>query len=378
MHLRREFVVIAVEVGILFLPIALALIRYLTLTGTPEQRACSWLEYGQLQHPLFLGALVAWCAFPSASSDSLFPFAYWILPFSASLVLYSITALMSRSILERRWTWQDRIRLIWWGTVHPVLTLLVITVGFEDIFARNLWGLCWLAGAGIVALFGTVRLRYAQGFRLRRVKSGTLYGRAMHLAKGMGIRLKRVYVVPPGRGNLTNAFATSQSVGLTDNFGEYLHGPQLDFVIGHELAHVKCKHTRKKLLIMVFVFSAFAVASFIFAGRVPHLWWLLKLLILSGALLVMYGVSRRFEYEADRDSALLTGNPEAAIRALIALYRKTGTPIERNRFLDLYTTHPGLRRRAFAIARVSGIVDRRIDQMLSGATLSADVLLPSR
>lgn len=92
----------------------------------------------------------------------------------------------------------------------------------------------------------------------------------------------------------------------------------------------------------------------------------------------MYGVSRRFEYEADRDSALFSGNPEAAIRALVALYRKTGTPMERNRFLDLFTTHPGLRRRAFAIARVSGIPDKRVAQILSGSPLNADVLLPLR
>jgi Zn-dependent protease with chaperone function len=378
MHLRPEFVAIALEVGILLLPIVLALGRYVTLTGTAEQRACSWLEYVQFQHPVFLGALVTWCALAGPNSDSIFPFAYWILPFSASVALYSITGLMSRSILQRRWALQDRIRLIWWSTVHPVVTLLMIAVGFQDIFARNLCGVCWLGTAGSIALLAIVRLRYAQGFRLRRVKSGTLYARAMHLAKRMGIRLKRIYVVPPGRGSLTNAFATSQSVGLTDNFGEYLYGPQLDFVIAHELAHVKRKHMRKKLAIMLSVFLAFALLSFMFAGLTPQLWWLLKLLILSGALLIMYAVSRRFEYEADRDSALFTGNPEAAIRALVALYRKTRTPMERARFLDLFATHPGLRRRAFAIARVSGISDRHVTQMLTGATLNDEVLLPSR
>ena len=233
------------------MPIALTIVRYVTLTGTAEQRACSWLEYAQFHHPVFLMALVTWCVFAGASSESIFPWAYWILPFIASLVLYSITGWMSRRILDRRWTVPDRIKLIWWSAVHPVLTLLAMTTGFQDLFAQNLGGICWLAAAGIIALLGIVRLRYAQGFRLRRVKSGTLYTRAMYLAKIMGIQIKRVYVVPPGRGNLTNAFATSQSVGLTDNFGEYLHGPQLDCVIAHELAHVKRKHTLKKLFIII-------------------------------------------------------------------------------------------------------------------------------
>ena len=97
-------------------------------------------------------------------------------------------------------------------------------------------------------MVGTIRLRIAQGMKLRSVKSGTLYGRAMHLARNAGAKLKRVYVVPPGRGDLTNAFGSSESIAMTDNFGEYLHGPQLDFVIGHELAHAKNKHTRKKFM----------------------------------------------------------------------------------------------------------------------------------
>jgi len=96
-----------------------------------------------------------------------------------------------------------------------------------------------------------MQLRSSQGSKLRQVKSGTLYNRAFRLAKNFGAHLDRAYVVPPGRGHLTTAFGLWRGIALIDNFGEYLSGLQLDFVIGHELAHVRGRHTRKEFLAML-------------------------------------------------------------------------------------------------------------------------------
>jgi Zn-dependent protease with chaperone function len=159
---------------------------------------------------------------------------------------------------------------------------LLIASGFYGLFERVLPAVLWFLAAGMVAMVGTIRLRIAQGMKLRSVKSGTLYGRAMHLARNAGAKLKRVYVVPPGRGDLTNAFGSSESIAMTDNFGEYLHGPQLDFVIGHELAHAKNKHTRKKFMWLASLFSLLGVFSFVFAPLVPRF----RLLLLPIFLLV--------------------------------------------------------------------------------------------
>jgi hypothetical protein len=94
---------------------------------------------------------------------------------------------------------------------------------------------------------------------------------------------------------------------LTDNFGEYLHGPQLDYVIGHELAHAKNKPTRKQLTILVSIFLSLIVFSFTLAPFVPGYQPLLMLIALSAPLFGYYAISRRFEYQADRDAVLLTG-----------------------------------------------------------------------
>jgi len=54
-----------------------------------------------------------------------------------------------------------------------------------------------------------------------------------------------------------------------------------------------------------------------------------------------YAVSRRFESEADRNAALVAGNPEAATRALAALYSKTRRPLGGKDFWCSAETHPG-------------------------------------
>jgi hypothetical protein len=106
-------------------------------------------------------------------------------------------------LLTRTWTAVDIFRLACWSTVAPPMALLMLAAGFHAIF-EGIWvGSLWLAGGGIAAVVGPTQLRSAQGIKLRRVKSGTLYKRAFRLARKVGINLERVYVVPPGRGHLT-------------------------------------------------------------------------------------------------------------------------------------------------------------------------------
>lgn len=146
--------------------------------------------------------------------------------------------------------------------------------------------------------------------------------RAMHLAKKMGIKVDRVCVVPPGRGHLTNAFASSRTVALTDNFGEYLYGPELDYVICHELAHGKNKHMRKKLSFLVALYSLLALFSFIFAAAGARYHPLLLMIVLILPLLIYYAISRRFEYQADLDAVQVIGDPQAGMRALCGALRQ--------------------------------------------------------
>jgi hypothetical protein len=212
----------------------LILFRYFTLHGTEEQQAHTWLKSLGALDMLFLATVLVWCtlwdahAVPGGAARILL----WFVPLTSTVMFQMIAHRINRSILRRRWTTADLLKQTWWGTANPTITLLIIATGFYGILERRSLSIFWLLAAGAVALTGTIRLRSAQGMNARRVKSGTLYVRATHLAKKVGVKIARICVVPTGRGNLTNAFGSSRTIALTDNLGEYLHGPQLDYVIG--------------------------------------------------------------------------------------------------------------------------------------------------
>lgn len=209
-----------------------------------------------------------------------------------------------------------------------------------------------------------MQLQTAQGMKLRRVKSGTLYNRAFRLAKKVGVHLDRVYVVPPGRGHLTNAFGSWRGIALTDNFGEYLSGPQLDFVIGHELAHVKGKHTRKKFSLVLSLVVVFVPLAWILSHVAAPFRPILMLIVVSTPLLAIYRLSRYFEYSCDREAVRFTNDPESGLHALVNLYRVTGSPVKCGRIVELFMTHPSLTNRLEAITRAADIPVSRASAVL--------------
>jgi hypothetical protein len=157
---------------------------------------------------------------------------FWGLPIGGFAVVQLICYSLDRAFLGRRWTVIDVCRLAFWRTLCPTVALLFVATGFEAIYDGSLLGVLWLIVAAILAMVGTISLELAGGLKLQQVKSGELYKRAFVLAKEMQTTLKRVYVVPAGRGHLTNAYGLPESIAVTDNYGKFLSRAQLDFVIG--------------------------------------------------------------------------------------------------------------------------------------------------
>jgi Zn-dependent protease with chaperone function len=200
------------------------------------------------------------------------------------------------------------------------------------------------------------------------VKSGELYKRAFTMAKRMGVRLERVSVIPFGRGRLTNAYGGSRGIAITDDYGHWLHGAHLDFVIGHELAHVQERHGQRKLLLVAAIFSGVAALTFA-ASRLSPFWQIpFKFVVVLLPVLAFYYVSRRFEFAADRIAVQSTGDVEAGIGALASTYRRTGVPPRCNSFDELFSTHLALWRRVNAVAavgRVSPEYVSRVEQQFN-------------
>ena len=294
-------------------------------------------------------------------------FPAWVLvavPPFISILLARIVAYWSQAmVFAKGWTRHDIFRLAWWRTLSSTVPLLMLAIGIDAVFNMSPLGLLWMSCAGVTMLFATARLRRAEGINFRPVKSGELYKRSVVMSKRMGVRLRRVCVVPFGRGRLTNAYSGWGEIAITDDYGHWLHGSQLDFVIGHELAHAKQKHGLKALLTMTGVFAALAAVTFVIPPMAAGWRIVFNFCVLLLPVATFNALSRYFEYAADRASVALTGGAEVAIRTLITMYRHSEVPTENSGIEDLFSTHPGLWRRVNAIARGAQISAQEVSKL---------------
>ena len=349
---------------ILQLPLVAATVRFFTLRGNEEQRSRLWIQHCHANPVLCVVVVSLWCGFWEFSASKP-PFYFWLVPAVSMAAVRAIRLGVGKNILETRWTSSDLFRIAFWATVSPTVPLLMSASGIHNILARNYWGIIWFPVAGITALVSTVQLRSAQGMKLRRVKSGTLFNRVMHLTRRVGIRVERVYVVPSGRGDLTNAFAMRRSVALTDNFGEYLRGAELDSIIAHELGHVQGNHTRKRILVLACLVVAICCLSLAVTSATPPYRAVFVFLSLIAMLLGNGYTSRLFEYACDRKAVEFTRSPQSVIRALVALYEKTNSSAKSSRLVEVFESHPTLEHRVQAIANAAGLSIEDVSEFLS-------------
>jgi Zn-dependent protease with chaperone function len=195
---------------------------------------------------------------------------------------------------------EDILVLAMWSTIALPVPLITVAVGVQDISRHRFVGVGWMFFAAVAALGGSVGLRSAEGYKPRAVKSGQLYKRAFGLARRIGIPLRKVSVVPFGKGRLTNAYGGYESIALTDDYGHWLEGLELDFVIGHELAHVKGKHALKKLAGDIVVFALVAILALFLPQSVGTQRIVFHFGVILAPLALTYLLSRYFEYTCDR------------------------------------------------------------------------------
>jgi hypothetical protein len=279
------------------------------------------------------------------------PVALFLLPICGGMwISQLISYFADRMFLGHNWDAWNLLRLSVLGTASTIVPLCFLALGFDALQNRNPCGVLWLLCAGLVSLGGTILFRSAQGFKTRSVKSGELYKRASVIAKRMGVRLRRVSVVPFGRGRLTNAFGGFDSISMTDDYGHWSRGAELDFVVAHELAHVKRRHATKKLAFVMVLWCVPGILAIALPRMNTAESALFKFSAILMPLLAYYFVSRRFELEADRLSVSVTDDPGAAVKALESLCRRSGdssaTVLD-----ELFSTHPSFESRIASIAR---------------------------
>jgi Zn-dependent protease with chaperone function len=298
------------------------------------------------------------------------PLTEWLaffIPPILGLGLYLIFAnIVSAIVLKQSLTLIDVLKLTWWRLVNFAAPLLLIAIAADDVLQGELRGAIWIVVAGVCAIVGMIFYRRAEGFRQHEVKASETRNRALAIAKRMGVKLERVYVVPAGRGHLTNAFAGGGSIALTDNLGKQLNKREIDSVIAHELGHLISGHTRKKLLQTMAIYAMTTLLLFVFRRSLTQIRPMLEILVIFAPLAAFYFLSRKHEFEADRKEVEFTGDPETAIRALAGIYALSAAPIRYSRFAEIFSTHPSLERRARAMARWGEMPAERVSEILCG------------
>jgi Zn-dependent protease with chaperone function len=255
-----------------------------------------------------------------------------------------------------------------------LLPLALFLTGLSTIAKSSLRvGVLWMLAAFAVAIIASRARQKFLGMQPQALSTGDLRDRAFAMARQLGVKLQQVYIIPSGKGQMANAFARKGNViSFTDFLLQRMTRREVNYVVGHELSHLKLGHPAK--LAMAAVVSYFVAITglgfldfFFHLSAVPH-----YALIVGVVTLARYFWSRRFEYAADAGAVEVTGDPEAAISALFKLAQLNMLPIHWSNWSEKWLTHPSSLRRAHAIARQAGIPMERVPDIAQTAAAADD------
>jgi heat shock protein HtpX len=238
----------------------------------------------------------------------------------------------------------------------------------------------WNADKMVLSMQGAVEVDPRQAPDLHRMVE-TLAHRA-------GIPTPRLYVIETAQ---PNAFATGRNpqnsaVAVSSGLLNTLSADEVAGVIAHELAHIRNRDTLTMTVTATLAGAISMLAQFglFFGGgnnRENPLGGIGALLMVFlaplAAALVQMAVSRTREYEADRDGALISGEPMALASALAKIssisQRTINVQAERNpamahlyitnplsgaRMDNLFATHPAVENRISALQQIAAEMGR--------------------
>ncbi len=379
-----------------FLLSPIALTHYIVRKAQRVQevdRVALWFSCVRFLRWLVIGTLVAWWA----STDLLHwrerfdlllaargffsltgaPFAalilFWLPPVLVVLLCQILFQPVYSGVRGITWTKSELARQMLFSLGSTILPLLLLTSGITGIFSNGSWLSfvisCVLAFACVI-FFGR-RLRKLLQLSPNALTTGELRDRAFFLASQLRVKLQQIYLLPPSKSRMANAYARSgRSILLTHHLLSHLTRKEVDAVIGHELAHIKKDHPRLLGFALLGGYTAVAFPYFSFS---PPAQWkpLFDLLFVAVPLLTYYFVARRFEFIADATAVGVTGDPESMITCLAKIYRLNSLPLHWNRWSEKFLTHPSTLRRAQAIARLANLSNERVAQLLAESVPSS-------
>ncbi len=222
---------------------------------------------------------------------------------------------------------------------------LIFVVGVGWVFSRALESPTILYGAVVFALLMNffsywfshkIVLSMSNAKEVKKENAKDIYNLVENLCITAGLPVPKIYIIPD---SAPNAFATGRNpqngvIALTSGIIEKLEKRELEGVIAHELSHIGNRDILLATVVTVLV-GFVAIISDLFlrwtffggfgdnkerSGQAQIIFLVLALFfsILApiGAVLMQLAISRKREFLADADGALLTRFPEGLASAL--------------------------------------------------------------
>jgi len=298
----------------------------------------------------------------------------WVPPILMWILCFALSHPVQEKLRGLSWTRAELALQAFYSCCVSLLPLAMMFTGISSLATSSFRvAVLWFVGAYAVRIIAArARLKFL-GMQPQALTTGDLRDRAFAMARQAGVKLQQIYIIPSGKGQMANAFARSGNViSFTDFLLQRMTRREVDYVLGHELSHLKLGHPGK--LAGAAVVSYFVALSGVgFLDGFFHLSIITRYaLILGFVTLVPYFWSRRFEYAADAGSVELTGDPQAAISALFKIAQLNMLPIHWSNWTEKWITHPSSLRRAQSIAQKAGIPIEQVPAIAQAAAAPAD------
>jgi len=336
------------------------------ITWTALGGTLAWWTALDVLHADTFAEFIAPAANPDGSDlASILP---WILLWLPPVIVYFLCLALSSPIHSLRGvtrTQSQAIRQSFWAVARFAIPIPLVMLGVNELFSSPRAGVL-LFGAAIFSVRLVQRkLADSVGMELHAVTTGELRDRAFAIAQKAKAKLNQLYVLPAERVRMANAFAHAASnIFLTDYLLQNLSKREVDAVIGHEVAHLQKKHLRTRLLILLGVVLALTFAATWSEQWIPTA-FPTGPVVYGFVLLLVFFVSRRNEFAADAGAVKLTGDAEAMITSLARITRLNTMPIHWGKLDEKILTHPSTLRRISHLARLGGIPETRIPELLN-------------
>lgn len=228
-----------------------------------------------------------------------------------------------------------------------ITLFLVIIIGLGFIFSRVYPEFTFILPVAVIFAVGASWISYfysdkivlgiSRAKKIEKRDNPYVYRLVENLAITAGLPMPGVYII---QDSAMNAFATGRdprhaAVALTSGIIDRLENEELQGVIAHELSHVKNYDIRLQTVVVTLVGVVALMADFFLRftlfGRMGHrrreggnqaqtimliVAVVFAILAPIAAVLIQLAISRKREFLADADGALLTRFPDGLARAL--------------------------------------------------------------